>query len=174
MVNEYDVTFSVKEWLLEHDWNVVAFNPPGSQGTFTIPNPSKDPKYRGQTGSEAPDIIAVKKGGYVLIIECKPKYNQKDTEKSLNFYKNKERMNLLMELLERVCNANEIEFKKSVRVILAKAHGGKDALRMDMQTFIVSTSNKWNPLRIDPSIDPYKFMKVALKESNKTIGKIIQ
>ena len=174
MVDEYDVTFAVKEWLLKHGWNVVAFNPPGSQGTFTIPNPSKDPKYRGQTGSESPDLIAVKDSNYVLIIESKPKYNQKDTEKLLNFYKNKERMNLLIELLEKVCNANDVDFKKPAKIILAKAHSGQDTLKMDMQTFLVSTSNEWNPMKIDPDIDPYKFMKVTFKESNKAIGEIIK
>lgn len=174
MVDEYDVTFAVKEWLLRHTWDIITFNPPGSQGTFTIPNPAKDPKYKGQTGSEAPDIIAIKESKYVLIIECKPKYTQKDTDKLLNFYKNKERMDLLIYLLEKVCEANNTKFKKPAKVILAKAHGGQDALRIDMQTFLVSTSNKWNPIKIDPEIDPYRYMKVIFKESNRIIGKIVK
>jgi len=174
MVDEYDVTFAVKEWLLEHDWEVVAFNPPGSQGTFTIPDPAKDPKYRGQSGSKSPDIIAVKNSNYVLIIECKPTYNQKDKEKLLSIYENKERMNLLVELLEKVCRANNVSFKKPAKIILSIAHGGQTALRMDMQTFIVSTDNKWNPTKIDPDIDPYRFMKVIFIESNRLIGEIIE
>ena len=174
MVNEYDVTFAVKEWLLENGWNVIAFNPPGAQGTFTIPNPSKDPKYRGQSGSESPDIIAVKEESNVLIVESKPFFNQSDTEKLLNLKENKDRMNLLIELLERVCKANSVPFKKPVNVILARAHGGQNGLSMDMQTFLVSTDNKWNPHKIDPKIDPYKFMKVVFKESNRIIGKLIR
>lgn len=174
MVNEYDVTFAVKEWLLENGWNVIAFNPPGAQGTFTIPNPSKAPKYRGQSGSESPDIIAVKNETNVLIVESKPLFNQSDTEKLLNLKDNKERMNLLIELLERVCKANNVPFKKPVNVILARAHAGQDSLSMDMQTFLVSTDNKWNPRKIDPKIDPYKFMKVVFKESNRVIGEIIR
>lgn len=174
MVEEYDVTFAVKEWLLRHGWAVVAFNPPGSQGTFTIPNPAKDPNYRGQTGSESPDIIAVKNTNYVLIIECKPKYHKGDTEKLINFHKNKERRDLMMELLEKVCEANNVVFKKPAKVILAKAHGGQNTLRMDMQTFLVSTDNEWNPTNINPDIDPYKFMKVVFKESNRVIGELIE
>ena len=174
MVSEYDVTFAVKEWLLEHGWSVIAFNPPGAQGTFTIPNPSKNPNYRGQSGSESPDIIAMKEGTYVLIVESKPLFNQSDTEKLLNLNQNKDRMDLLIELLEQVCKANSVPFKKPVNIILARAHGGQDSLSMDMQTFLVSTDNRWNPRKIDPKIDPYKFMKVVFKESNRVIGELIR
>lgn len=174
MIDEYDVTFAVKEWLLEHKWNVVAFNPPGAQGTFTIPNPSKDPKYRGQSGSESPDIIAIKDESNVLIVESKPCFNQDDMDKLQNLKNNKERMILLIQLLEKVCKANNVPFKKPVKVIIAKAHGGQDTLIIEMQTFLVSVDNKWNPHRIDPKIDPYKFMKVIFRESNKAIGEIIE
>ena len=50
--SEYDVAYAVKEWLLEHDWSILAFNPPGAQGTFSIPNPAKDSKNKGQTGTD--------------------------------------------------------------------------------------------------------------------------
>ena len=174
MVKEYDVTFAVKEWLLENKWDVVAFNPPGAQGTFTIPNPSKDPNYRGQSGSESQDIIAVKDESNVLIVESKPLFNQDDMTKLLNLKENKERMDLLVELLEKVCKANDVLLKKPINLILAKAHGGQDNLSMDMQTFLVSTHNTWNPRKIDPTIDPFKFMRVIFKESNRIIGEIIR
>lgn len=174
MVSEYDVTFAVKEWLLENDWEVVAFNPPGAQGTFTIPNPSKDPKYRGQSGSESPDIIAIKNTSNLLIVESKPLFDEEDAEKLLNLKGNKERMKLLVQLLENVCKANNVLFKKPLNIILAKAHGGQDNLRIDMQTFLISTDNKWNPLRINPEIEPYKFMKVSFMESNKDVGEIVR
>ena len=174
MVNEYDVTFAVKEWLLEHGWNVVAFNPPGAQGTFTIPNPSKDPAYRGQSGSESPDIIAIKGASNVLIVESKPLFNQHDTQKLLNLKENRSRMDVLVALLEMVCKANNIPFKKPISVILAKAHGGEDSLIMNMQTFLVSTDKVWNPRKIDPSTNPYKFMKVLFIESNRAVGEIVK
>lgn len=173
-VNEYDITFAVKEWLIKHSWNVIAFNPPGAQGSFTIPNPAKDPRYRGQTGSEAPDIIAVKNRNLVLIVESKPLYNKKDTEKLLNLYKNKERMKLLLQLVENACLANEVPFQKPVKVILARAHSGKNNIRMKIQTFLVSVADKWNPGIIDPIVNPFNFMKVIVKGTNKVVIKLLR
>ena len=69
-IREYAITYAVKNYLLSKNWDVIAYNPPGSQGTFTIPNPSKDGGFRGQTGSESPDIIAIK-SGLVMVVECK-------------------------------------------------------------------------------------------------------
>ena len=173
-VSEYDVTFAVKEWLLKHGWDVVAFNPPGSQGTFTIPNPAKDPAYRGQTGSEAPDIIAVKSKNTILVIEAKPQYNESDTEKLMGLYKNKPRMELLTELVKKMCIANNVALDLPVRVILAKAHGGEEHPRKDMATFIVSTKDKWDATNIDPSIDPVQFMEVELKTPSNEIRDLIE
>ena len=173
MVDEYDVSFAVKEWLLKHRWDIAAFNPPGAQGTFTIPNPSKDPKYRGQTGSESPDIIAIKDGKYILMVEAKPVFVNSDVDKLKNLVNNKERVKLLIDILEKVCQANSILFDKSAKIIIAKAHGGQGSLLSDAQTFLVSTDNDWDPSRIDPTIDPYKRMKVILHTTDKTIEKII-
>ena len=39
---EYAITYGVKDLLLSRNWDVIAYNPPGSQGTFTIPNPAKE------------------------------------------------------------------------------------------------------------------------------------
>lgn len=172
-VSEYDVTFAVKEWLLRHGWDVIAFNPPGSQGTFTIPNPAKDPAYRGQTGSEAPDIIAVKGKTTILIVESKPQYNADDTEKLLGLYKNKPRMELLIELVKKMCAANNVPFDLPVQVILAKAHGGEKELRKDMATFIVNTKDGWDPANIDPSLDPFQFMEVELNAPSNEAKELI-
>ena len=174
LVSEYDVTFAVKEWLLKHGWDVVAFNPPGSQGTFTIPNPAKDPAYRGQRDSESPDIIALKDKNTILIVEAKPQYNESDTEKLTGLVKNKPRMELLNELVKKMCDANDVALDLPVRVILAKAHGGEEHPRKDMATFIVSTKDKWDPASIDPSIDPVQFMEVELKAPNDEIKNLIE
>ena len=171
---EYDVTFAVKEWLLAHGWDVAAFNPPGSQGTFTIPNPAKDPNYRGQTGSESPDIIAVKNASDILIVESKPLHNPSDTEKLLGLYKNPERVELMLKLLEKVCAANGVPFKKPVRIILAKAHGGKEEPHELLHTFLVSVDENWDIDQIDPKIDPFKFMHVKLLVTDRAIAKIIE
>jgi hypothetical protein len=173
-ISEYDVTFATKEWLLRHGWDVVAFNPPGSQGTFTIPNPAKDPKYKGQTGSEAPDIIAVKNKNTILIVESKPKYSAKDVDKLIKLYQNKPRMELLIELVRNICRANNVPFSTPVKVILAKAHGGAPNIRKDMETFVVELVEAWDPDNIDPSQDPFKVMKVTLKATSDSIKRIIE
>lgn len=173
-VSEYDVTFAVKEWLLRHNWDVVAFNPPGSQGTFTIPNPAKDPRYKGQTGSEAPDIIAVKNKNTILIVESKPRYSKKDVEKLLNLLKNKARMELLIKLIKNICIANNVQFEKPIKVILAKAHGGDPDLRKDMETFLVSVKKEWDATNIDPTIDPFDFIEVILKTNSNAATNLIE
>jgi hypothetical protein len=174
MIDEYDITLAVKEWLLDKGWEMVAFNPPGSQGTFTIPNPSKDPRYRGQSGSEAPDIIAIKNNTNILIVECKPQYNEKDIQKLIYLKENKERVDLLIRLLEGVCLANDVPFKSPPNIILAKAHGGEEKLMDSVHTFKVTVKDGWNSKSIDPSKDPYDFMHVEFKTSDERIKEIVE
>ena len=73
-LTEYDVCFATKEYLFNKNYIIVTWNPPGSQGTFTIPNPEKDPTYKGQTGSESPDLIAIK-DKEMLFVEAKDNVN---------------------------------------------------------------------------------------------------
>ena len=123
-VREYSITYAAKNLLLDKKWDVIAYNPPGSQGTFTIPNPSKDGGYRGQTGSESPDIIAVKKN-LVLIVECKPGFDASDAEKLTRLSSNIEKMEILTTLIRRVCKANSIELSQNLNYIFALAYQGK-------------------------------------------------
>ncbi len=124
-IREYEVTYGTKCLLLELNWNVIAYNPPGSQGTFTIPNPKKDGSYRGQTGSESPDVIAIK-NDVVLIVECKPNFSIEDSKKLQRLSKNPEKMEILGTLIHRVCKANEIVTSKNLRYIFALAYQGKN------------------------------------------------
>lgn len=120
------MAFAVKEWLLEHDWNVIAFNPPGAQGTFSIPNPEKSPRYRGQTGTTAPDIIAVK-ADHVVIAECKDFGKSKvlrDVDKLYGLISNNERMGLFDRLVSGMCAANGIEHSDRLHRIIAVGYGG--------------------------------------------------
>ena len=173
MISEYDVTFAVKEWLLENSWDVIAFNPPGAQGTFTIPNPSKDPQYKGQTGSISPDIVAVKSGKYILITEAKPKYNEKDATKLVDLVENEERMKLFLDLVANICQAMDIAFEKKGEIILSKAHGGERELRRDMETFVVSTEDDWDDTRINPIDNPYSSMTVKYYATSKEMKEIL-
>lgn len=123
-IREYAVTYGVKSLLLNLNWDVIAYNPPGSQGTFTIPNPSKDGGYRGQTGSESPDVIAIKHG-VVLIVECKSSFNAEDSKKLDRLSKNSQKMEILGTLIQRVCKANGISTSETLRYVFALAYQGK-------------------------------------------------
>lgn len=173
MISEYDVTYAVKEWLLKNNWDVIAFNPPGAQGTFTIPNPSKDSRYKGQTGSISPDIISVKSGKFILVTESKSQYNEEDATKLVDLIENEERMELFLELVVNVCKAMDIPFQETATFILSKAHGGEKELRKDMETFIVDTSDSWDPVRIDPINDPYSSMNVEYYETSEEMKEIL-
>ena len=73
-LTEYDVCYATKEYLKKKGYTIVTWNPPGSQGTFTIPNPAKDPNYKGQTGSESPDLIVIN-NQEILFVEAKDNIN---------------------------------------------------------------------------------------------------
>jgi hypothetical protein len=122
-IREYAITYAVKNFLLSKNWDVIAYNPPGSQGTFTIPNPSKDGGYRGQTGSESPDIIAIK-NGLVLIVECKTTFNLDDSKKLNNLSADSKKMEILEILIGRVCKANAIKVPDKMEYIFALAYQG--------------------------------------------------
>lgn len=124
-LSEYAVTYGTKLYLLANSWEVIAYNPPGSQGTFTIPNPGKDGAYRGQTGSESPDIIAIK-DKYVLLVECKPGYDYADSVKLKSLRENSEKMEILEELIRRVCSANKVLLPEKLEYIFALAYSGRE------------------------------------------------
>ena len=123
-VKEYAITYGVKGLLLSKKWDVIAYNPPGSQGTFTIPNPSKDGRYRGQTGSESPDVVAIKRD-VVLIVECKPSFDLDDADKLQKLSKDSKKMAILTTLIQRVCAANEITIGAELKYIYALAYRGE-------------------------------------------------
>jgi len=153
MVDEYDVTFAVKEWLLKNGWRVVVFNPPGAQGTFTIPNPEKDPSYRGQTGSLAPDIVAIKDRDKMLLIESKPKFAKADITKVQKLLEDPVRQDLIRRLVEAICSANDIGFsREKLKIRYAKAHGPPARGSDSVDTFLVETVAEWNSSRLRPPI----------------------
>lgn len=145
---EYDVTFAVKEWLIEEDWSVLAFNPPGSQGTFTIPNPTKEKGYKGQSGSKAPDIVAVKKSK-LLLVESKDYFKKSDVKKLRSLAENPERKKILYRIVKNVSEAQEISFDTDSELIVAKAHGGNVHEVKDVSTFLVKTDKEWDPEKIE-------------------------
>mgnify|MGYP003294584236 CR=1 FL=1 len=110
-LTEYDVSFAVKEFVIKNGYTVITWNPPGSQGTFTIPNPAKDPTYKGQTGSESPDLIAFK-NDEMLILEAKDS-NKKcisDIYKIKDLLSNQPRKELLFNICNSQMKALGIDF----------------------------------------------------------------
>jgi hypothetical protein len=175
IVDEYEVTFAVKEWLLLNGWNVIAFNPPGAQGTFTIPNPKKATGYRGQTGSLSPDLIAIKNSKYLIVVECKPTFNRSDAEKIVNLFKDRERVRIFLDIVDKVCKANDVSFDKSkCELILAKAHGGELNLQDNLETFHVSVKPEWNSETIKASVKPMDYMQVNYYPSSKETETIVK
>lgn len=114
-LTEYDVCYATKEYLDKNGYTIVAWNPPGSQGTFTIPNPAKDPSYRGQTGSESPDLIAANEKE-LLFVEAKDNIpsSYDDVEKLKNLLSNPKRRDLLFLICHKQMLAlgKDIDFSK--------------------------------------------------------------
>ena len=177
--SEYDVTYAVKEWLLKNGWKIIAFDPPGAQGTFSIPNPTKKEEgYKGQTGTQSPDIIAIK-NDYLIIVEskdCGDSKIKKDVIKIKKFLKNKARMDIFEKFVSHACKSNEIElnFDKS-KIILAKAHGGKNLLlQKDIETFQVTIAKEWDSTMINPKIDLSEIIVVEYHPTSKERKAILE
>ena len=179
--SEYDVAYATKEWLITHKWKIIAFDPPGAQGTFSIPDPvKKKESEKGQTGTTAPDIIAVK-DDQILIVECKGSGEAKilsDAEKLKNFLHDDARIEVFKQIMEAACKANGVTLKfDTPNIILAKAHGGKKVLPVaDLATFYVIIEGDWNPTNIDASkaADLSETIKVTYHKPPEEIKKILE
>lgn len=192
--SEYDVAFAVKEWLLGHGWSVVAFNPPGHWGTFSIPFPSRDPRGRGRAATRAPDIIAVK-GDCLLLAECRGHGRSRvlsDVERLSGLISNKDRMRLLYRMLQKVCAANDVQFPAGPRPLAAVCYGGspmaaearkkyaespglpQGAASDGLQNFFVEvTDPARNTASMDASVDPLDGIKTTLYSAGPGIEGIL-
>lgn len=167
-IREYNVTYIAKEFLIRNGWAIIAFNPPGSQGTFTIPNPAKDGAYRGQTGSLSPDIIALKIVNEVnvfLIVESKPIYSDSDITKMTSMFSRPDRRELFLRIVKGHCEANNIQYNPDRKTVIqfAKAHGGAIHTSRQVSTISVIQKEEWNAKTIDPTQDIYS--KFSIKTS---------
>lgn len=123
-LTEYDISFAVKEYLYSNNYIIITWNPPGSQGTFTIPNPDKDPTYKGQTGSESPDLIAFN-DKEIVFVEAKDAISKSfsDIDKLYKLLCNSKRKKLLfnictkqMEALNYKIDLEQLKIKIGVAV----------------------------------------------------------
>ncbi len=169
-VREYVITYIAKEYLQKNGWIIIAYNPPGSQGTFTITNPDKDAGYRGQTGSLSPDIVALKTTPHkniFLIVESKPDFNKDDIEKMKSMFSNPQRLTLFFQIIKGHALANGIAYDESLEKVIyfAKAHGGELNGIEEISTILVEQKTpNWNIKNIDPKDDIYKHFSVDFKK----------
>ena len=166
-IREYNITYISKEFLMRKEWKIVAYNPPGSQGTFTIPNPDKDGSYKGQTGSLSPDIIAFKLINNInvfLIVEAKPTHNASDIRKMISMFENEDKRALFLQIAKPSCKANDVEYdtSKKTEIHFAKAHGGENYLDPMVSTIFITQIKKWDAKTIDPTKDIYSNFKVEI------------
>lgn len=172
-VREYAITYGVKDLLLSKNWDVIAYNPPGSQGTFTIPNPSKDGGYRGQTGSESPDVIAIKKN-VVLIIECKPSFNLEDANKMKRLSEDAKKMDILNILIRRVCAANEIVINGELKYIYALAYQGINHNEKELGFIKVNVSEKFDITDVPAESSYERFFQAEISPASTWEVKILE
>ena len=172
-VKEYAITYGVKDLLLSKNWDVIAYNPPGSQGTFTIPNPSKDSGYRGQTGSESPDVIAVK-NNTILIVECKPSFNLDDANKMKRLSKNTKKMEILNILIRRVCAANEIAISGDLEYIYALAYQGVIHKEKEIGFIKVDVSEKLDITEITAESSYERFFRASIFPASTWENKVLE
>ena len=171
-LTEYDVSFAVKEYLYNDNYTIITWNPPGSQGTFTIPNPDKDPTYKGQTGSESPDLIAFN-SEEILFIEAKDAIVKSfaDIEKLKKLLANEKRKKLLfnictkqMEALGHKVNLESLKIKIGVAVPDAYNIDEEFEDYSDMIIYSVKCNlSEWNNKIIDANIEMNKVFKVQEK-----------
>jgi hypothetical protein len=171
-IKEYAITYGVKDLLLSKNWDVIAYNPPGSQGTFTIPNPSKDGGYRGQTGSESPDVIAIRKD-VVLIVECKPIFSLDDAEKMERLSKDSKKMEILGTLIRRVCRANGIPILAELRYIYALAYHGPKHNHSNLGFISVEVSNEFDITNVQADSSYERFFEAIMHPASTWESKIL-
>lgn len=166
-IREYDITYVAKEYLIKKGWRIIAYNPPGSQGTFTIPNPLKDGTYKGQTGSLSPDIVAWKKlngKNIFVIVESKPNYNEGDVSKMLGMFRDLARKDLFFMIVEGHCLANDIPYDrtKPKEILYCNAYSGKLSTHKSISTILVNSKKEWDIKRIDPTQDIYSVFEIKV------------
>ena len=173
-LTEYDICYATKEYLYKNNYTIVAWNPPGSQGTFTIPNPAKDPTYKGQTGSESPDLIAANESE-LLFVEAKDDINLSydDITKLQNMLSNPKRKELLflichnqMLALGKNIDFNRLKIRYAVAVPYERNIISRYSNHSNLTIFSVKSKiNNWNNKIIDGDLkldDIYEIAKYTI------------
>jgi hypothetical protein len=169
--SEYLVTYAVKEWLITHKWDILAYNPPGSQGTFTIPNPNKDPNFRGQTGSESPDIVATKQG-VILVVEAKTGHSTADETKVDHLFADATKMEIFQIIIRKVAEANHIFLPSNLIFVACLANAENPSVTSNLGHFKVELVRPLNPSNIEAEDDYRSYFNTVVSFPPGWPGKI--
>lgn len=171
-LTEYDISFATKEYLLDKGCKIVTWNPPGSQGTFTIPNPAKDPANKGQDGSESPDLIAYN-DTEIFFVEAKDSAAKSltDIDKLRKLLNDSKRKGLLyqictkqMQALGNVIHLENLIVRLGIAIPQEENIISSYKSQSNLTLFLVSSNRiKWNNKKIDASTDIKKVFNVFEK-----------
>jgi len=141
-LNETQVFISVRNYLLENDWQVIGGQPPS--GTDYLPVIEiRDPMYKGKgsKGSYKPDLIAWHESN-LAIIELKPLFNQPDRDKVNEVLRSSERTRSLWEsLIQRNITLGKFgkisDVQSDSRVVGGLGYGGTKVEHPELWRFFV-------------------------------------
>jgi hypothetical protein len=132
MLNEDNVLFILKQYLMRRKWEILAYKSPGGHGGMII-------KINGQPNM-IPDMIAYKYP-YLLCIEAKPNFSFKDKNKLDLLFEN----DVLFQNLKDNCTSEliqkRIKFPQHIRYIKTLAYGKGTQVPDDFLVFKVLESN---------------------------------
>ena len=141
-LNETQIFISVRNYLLENDWQVIGGQPPsGTDHLPVIEIRDLKNKGKGSKGSYKPDLIAWHESNLV-IIELKPSFNQPDRDKINEVLNSPERTRSLWEsLIQRNISlgkfGNISEVQGNSRVVGGLGYGGTKVEHPELWRFFV-------------------------------------
>jgi hypothetical protein len=150
-LNETQVYISVRNYLLENNWQVLGGQPPS--GTDYLPVIEiRDPTHKGKgsKGSYKPDFIAWHEWNLV-IIELKPLFSQSDREKINGVLSSPERTRSLWEsLIQRNITIGKLgkisEVQSDSKLVGGLGYGGTKVEHPELWRFFVKDGN----VEVDP------------------------
>jgi|GEM_PF-1570510 len=145
LLTEDEVYVAAKNLIKKHGWTIIAGQPPN--GCDHLPVVEIKSSHRigiGSKGAFKPDLIAVKKGVFI-IVECKPAHSEKDADKIRNALADPLRTQLLyQELLQRRifdrCGIKVSEEDFKLKIFGALAHSAEVKQMPDLIVLSVKES----------------------------------
>ena len=142
ILNEAEVFITVRNYLLENNWQVIGGQPPS--GTDYLPVIEiRDPSYKGKgsKGAYKPDLLAWHEFN-LFIIELKPSFNQPDREKVNEVLRSPERVKSLWEsLIQRNISVGDFgqisEVQGKSRVVGGLGYGDTKVEHPELWRFFV-------------------------------------